>query len=42
MSHPIYRFITLRVQALALLSLIGATLGALGSHHWLAELFSHF
>ena len=42
MSHPIYRFITRRVQALALLSLIGATLGALGSHHWLAELFSHF
>ena len=43
MSHlPTYTFITCRIQALALLSLIGATLGALGNYHWIAELFSHF
>ena len=40
--HPPYPFTPRHIQALALLSLIGATLGALGSHHWLAELFSHF
>ena len=40
--HPTYTFITRRIQALALISLIGATLGALGNYHWIAELFSHF
>ena len=34
--HPIYLFIARRAQALAILSLIGATLGALGNFHWIA------